>query len=123
MQHGKHTLDDDVKRKRLESVRTTMPFQTSLYKRLDTVSLAVLDMMEYNGGYIITRINVPEKHRGHKHGHDLLMRACDQADAAQTKLYLEINPSGPLGHKELYAWYLRHGFVGDKLLCRTPKRL
>lgn len=69
-----------------------------------------LEMGLPGNGWIITRINVPEKNRGKKIGTDLLNRICVEADCNKVILYLEIHPSGGLDYDQLEAWYLRHGF-------------
>ena len=83
----------------------------SFYTRLGPAKVAVADVCDYyNEGQIITRINVPESHRGLGHGRDLLRKVIDWADANDTALFLEINPSGPLDYEALASWYERHGF-------------
>lgn len=98
---------------------------SSMYLRLSPTRLAVLDMCDYYGeGQIITRINVPESHRGLGHGRALLKQALDWADSTQTALFLEINPSGPLDYHQLADWYERHGFreIATGMWRRKPQK-
>jgi ribosomal protein S18 acetylase RimI-like enzyme len=89
--------------------------RTSYYKKLDTASLAVLDLTPYqhNGqpGYLLTRINVPVQHRGLGYGTMLLLECLQSADAEGAVIVLEISPSDGLNFEELGAWYTRYGFI------------
>lgn len=73
----------------------------------------------------ITRINIPESHRGQGLGSTLLKMITDAADEAQVMLSLEIMPSGPLDYDQLYDWYVRHQFHSlipyPGVLVRYPK--
>lgn len=60
--------------------------------------------------YLLTRINVPEAHRGNRLGSRLLKMVTDEADANQATLILEVVPSGPLSSASLQEWYERNGF-------------
>lgn len=78
-------------------------------------------------GYVVNRINVPVSHRGRGHGRELLREICRDADSEGATLYLCINPTGPLDHDQLDAWYRRYGFEddpsegGEGWLVRKPK--
>lgn len=76
------------------------------------------------GTMTITRINIPETHRGQGLGTKLLQMITDAADEEPTMLTLEIMPSGPLNYEQLYDWYVRHGFCQSPfpgVLIRYPK--
>jgi len=93
--------------------------KTSFYRRIDDVSLAVADLCDYYSiGLIITRINVPAKHRNKGIGSALLKEITAAADASNTTLYLEIAPSGDLDYEQLEEWYKRHGFKPWKGIYR-----
>lgn len=92
------------------------------YRKLDGLSLAVLDNCDYYGdGRIITRINVPKKYRGQGHGTALLKECIADADKEGITLWLEIAESGGLSYDELEAWYKRHGFTGHMIYMRRPR--
>lgn len=88
--------------------------------RIDATSLAILDSIDLaqSGGrrdmlaHLITRINVPEKHRGKGHGRELLALACERADALGITLFIEPIPysGSPMDRETLIAWYTRSGF-------------
>lgn len=83
----------------------------SLYKRISSTALAVLDTVDYyNVGLIITRINVPSEHRGQGHASGLLSDICSYADKNQINLFLEIAASDGLNRDQLENWYRRYGF-------------
>lgn len=92
----------------------------------DTRSIA--DVVKYHSdgatfsGYMITRINVPDQHRGKGLGSKLLKEICDAADAEGVMLWLEIMPSGPLDYDALEAWYKRYGFKGNGMYKRKPRQ-
>lgn len=67
------------------------------------------EMLNSNG-MIISRINVPQQHRGKGHGTALLKQIMAEADKERLTLFLEIVPSGPLDYNALKAWYERYGF-------------
>lgn len=80
--------------------------------RLDHISLAVLDHVDYYGrGRIITRINVPSAYRGLGVGSYLLNKIMMDAALAKVNLYLEIMPSDGLNYAQLRSWYERYGFT------------
>lgn len=96
--------------------------QTAYYKKIDSTSLAVLDLVDYYGeGLIITRINVPKKHRGKGYASVLLKECIADADETKTTLFLEIQSSDGLSYEQLEAWYRRHGFKGFTMFKRRPK--
>lgn len=80
--------------------------------------LAVLDLVPYGSGYIITRINVPREHRRQGYGRTLLLECLKQADEQWLTLYLEIAASGEMSGTQLIAWYTRNGFKPYKGLYR-----
>lgn len=71
---------------------------------------------------MITRINVPDEHRGNRLGSKLLKEICEDADKEQITLWLEIMPSGPLDYDALESWYKRYGFKGNGMYKRKPKQ-
>jgi GNAT superfamily N-acetyltransferase len=102
--------------------------------RIDDTSLAVLDSIDLaqSGGrrdmlaHLITRINVPEKHRGQGHGREMLALACKRADALGITLFLEPIPysGSPMNREQLIAWYTRSGFTETAhagILRRLPQ--
>jgi len=60
--------------------------------------------------WIITRVNVPVRHRGQGYASELLKQITDDADREHVSLMLEVSPSDGLGYSQLVAWYRRHGF-------------
>lgn len=74
--------------------------------------------------WVITRINVPAKHRGQGHGTRMLKRVLDDADADGVMLELSPLASGPLDREALVAWYHRHGFEVSEwpTMTRAPRR-
>lgn len=100
-------------------------------KLTDPIGLAVLDLVEYlveyhpdrvtQDGWIITRINVPPRHRGKGIARALLAECLRRADESKTTLWLEIAESDGLTFAQLEPWYIRHGFrnVGG-IYRRTP---
>ncbi|HEY7418519.1 MAG TPA: GNAT family N-acetyltransferase [Ktedonobacteraceae bacterium] len=74
--------------------------------------------------YVITRINVPERARGHGVGSRLLDHICAIADAEQLSLMLAPEPSGGMGYLALVDWYHRRGFEfteSGAMMERQPK--
>lgn len=78
---------------------------------VDHETCAIADISPFRDGFMLNRINVPERHRGNGYGSRLLKRVLAEADTVGAKLYLEPLPSGPLGLLALVDWYERHGFV------------
>jgi len=78
--------------------------------KINSLNIAIADLIEYEDGKMITRINVPAKFRGKGCGSRLLCAILEDADKYNVPLYLQIMPSGGLSHDELESWYLRHGF-------------
>lgn len=102
--------------------------------RIDEFSLAVLDSIDLaqSGGrrdmmaHLITRINVPEKHRGQGHGRTMLALACERADKLGITLFIEPIPysGSPMNREQLIAWYVRSGFTETAhagILRRLPQ--
>jgi len=86
--------------------------KSGYYEKLDATSLAVLDNCPYyNMGTIITRINVPARHRSKGVASKLLRAIITDADKEREDLWLEISPSDGLDYEALAAWYRRYGFV------------
>lgn len=88
------------------------------YHRINTTTLAVLDICDYYSegagrkDMIITRINVPFDVRGKGYGTALLKKCLEDADIEGVRLYLEIMQGDELGltYEQLQSWYERHGF-------------
>lgn len=99
-----------------------MSMPTAYYEKLsEPMGLAVLVLVDYYGdGLMITRINVPEPHRGKGIGHKLLTQCCADADMLGITLWLEIQSSDGLSYDQLEAWYKRHGFKGHSIFKRKP---
>lgn len=79
-------------------------------------------------GVVLTRINVPSRYRGKGHGSDILKRVLADADATNTRIFLEPAASGGLDQDSLIEWYQRHGFKWMKgyvgcILVRHPRQL
>lgn len=72
-------------------------------------------------GWTITRINVPQQHRGNKYGSAMLKRICADADIEGAALYLFVSPSGGLNFAQLTDWYKRYGF--ERILTGYMRRL
>ncbi len=87
------------------------------------MGLAVVDLVEYDDqGYIITRVNVPQSHRGKGIARELMAEVIAEADRTGTTLFLEIQPSDGLNYEQLRSWYRRLGFEGSLVLIRKPRR-
>ena len=84
---------------------------------------AIADLVAYQDGRFITRINVPPPHRGQGIASKLLKAITTDADAAGAVLYIAASASGGLDEKTLSDWYRRHGFEGDQrqLMRRAPR--
>ena len=90
--------------------------KTAYYRRLENpLGLAVMDLVPYGGGYLITRINVPSAHRGRGIARAMIEECLADADRARRWLYLQVSPSDGLGYDALVAWYERCGFSQDEL--------
>lgn len=84
------------------------------YYDAKTNSIADVNECQPFGVWIITRINVPIKERGHGHGTSLLKQILMDADIDGTALCLCVSPSDGLSGPELIKWYKRHGFYRDR---------
>lgn len=88
--------------------------RTSFYDRIpDSFGLLAADLIpldELKKEFLLTRINVPEKHRGKGFGSALLKKVTDEADRCYAVIHLEVVPSGPLNAAALQEWYERNGF-------------
>lgn len=83
------------------------------YSYYDYASRAVLDTSPNygeGGGWVISRVNTPHLHRGQGIARELMAQALADADKEDTRLWLAINPYGPMDYEQLEAWYLRCGF-------------
>lgn len=86
--------------------------RSSFYARIDVASLAVVDLTDYFGkGLIITRVNVPEAHRGKGWGRKMMTEVLQEADKTSTTLWLEISSSGEMTWEDLRSWYEKLGFT------------
>jgi GNAT superfamily N-acetyltransferase len=102
----------------------------SLHYVLCDTHIATLDVVSMRDvsppAVVITRIVVPQVHRGHGVGSLLLRQACFDADKEGVCLVLEINPygDGGLSLRELSMWYQRRGFVcqPEGHYIREPRR-
>ena len=72
---------------------------------------AIADLIDYEDGKLITRINVPREHRGQSLGSKLLREITDAADQETITLYAYPSSSDGLSTPKLKAWHRRHGFV------------
>lgn len=72
--------------------------------------------------WTITRINVPEDHRGKGLGSAILNLILVEADVERITLAVEVSASDGLNHEQLEAWYARKGFKNRKsgYLVRLP---
>jgi GNAT superfamily N-acetyltransferase len=88
----------------------------------DPIGLAVLDVVEYyTSSYMITRVYIPQAHRGKGLGSRLLKEVCEEADKADIRLFLVIAPSEGLTYDQLDAWYRRYGFrLYNGIMWREP---
>ncbi len=85
--------------------------ETCYFSWLSNTHGAIADLTDYyNEGMLITRINVPQKHRGKGHGSKLLKKILIDADKYGVVLWLEILESGGLSKLQLIKWYERYGF-------------
>jgi len=73
--------------------------------------LAIADIMQFERGVTLNRINVPKGFRGRRHGSQLLRQICDAADKYDQPIYLAVSPSDGLDHHQLCLWYMRYGFT------------
>jgi predicted GNAT family acetyltransferase len=81
--------------------------------QLDQFYVAIADLYEGWGlksTWMVSRVNVPEKHRGNGYGSILLKTVTNDADQEGITLRLEIFPSGQMSYEQLEAWYRRNGF-------------
>lgn len=102
------------------SMTTTMPLT---YVDLATRSIA--DLVEYQDGLMLTRINVPIAQRCQGVGTQLLQRIINDADKYGVTLYLFVsNGGGPnsMTDQRLVKWYKRHGFktIHRHYMVRRP---
>ena len=73
--------------------------------------LAIADLCAFvDGAWLVCRINVPSGYRGQGYGTELLRRVCEEADAEEVVLVLEVNAYGDLNDDQLREWYSRYGF-------------
>lgn len=78
---------------------------------VDKTHRAIADLMPFEEGMMLTRINVPRGSRGQGVGSRLLQQVLDDARQEGIPLYLMINPSDGLSYVQLERWYTRRGFV------------
>jgi len=86
-----------------------MPLSYSIV--LARTYLAIADVMQFERGVTLNRINVPKGFRGRGHGSQLLRQVCEAADKHDQPIYLSVSPSDGLDHWQLCLWYMRHGFT------------
>jgi ribosomal protein S18 acetylase RimI-like enzyme len=84
---------------------------------------AIADLIQHEGGMMITRINVPKDYRGKGYGRELLRQILVDADQEAITLHLHVSCSDGLTDQQLDAWYKRHGFVEKNclILMREPR--
>jgi ribosomal protein S18 acetylase RimI-like enzyme len=102
--------------------------KTCYFKVLDPMHIAIADLVrpgELTRSWTITRINVPHKYRGHGFGSELLRRICNDADADQVSLRLEVSPSDGPDYDELTEWYWTYGFrtTNSGYMKRLPREV
>jgi predicted GNAT family N-acyltransferase len=92
--------------------------------------LAVVDAMrvieaykDQGSAYLITRVNVPERHRQSGVGTALMQQAIDRADKEKKVLLLDPHPSASgMSRTKLREWYSRFGFVSiGGVMWRLPR--
>jgi len=99
---------------------------------IDGVHLGIADLVRLNpgemgvnfdNGWLLTRINIPKKHRGKGYASALLKRILADADKEAATLVLQISPSDGLQYEDLSRWYYRNGFSQHHtgLWFRRPK--
>jgi predicted GNAT family acetyltransferase len=88
-------------------------FMNSIYRKIDDISIAALDVCLFEGNkYLITRINIPYKHRKNGIATSMLQELCIEADKSQKNLCLYIMSSGEMTNSQLAKWYRKFGFCG-----------
>lgn len=95
----------------------------SLYEKLDSISLAVLDVCEYENDkqFLITRINIPSRHRNKGVGTRLLSKCCQIADLNNYTLFIQVSAYSEemnMSNSDLTNWYGKFGFTGDMSLMK-----
>lgn len=90
--------------------------------KIYNTKIAIVDLIDYEDGKMITRINVPIAFRGKGIGSALLEEVLDDSRQFKVPLYLGISPSDGLDFNQLKAWYIRHGFryVGYEIYKFDP---
>lgn len=83
---------------------------------------AIADLLPYESGWLITRINVPKSARHLGYGTTLLNRILADADDQGVELWVHPTASGGLSQRQLVSWYIRHGFNkrADGQMLRYP---
>jgi ribosomal protein S18 acetylase RimI-like enzyme len=76
----------------------------------DPPRLAVIDLIAYADGLLVTRINTPREHRRKGVATKLLRELCTDADRERTRLYLQVVPTADMNERALTAWYKRYGW-------------
>jgi len=64
----------------------------------------------FDNAWLLTRINIPKKHRGKGFASNLLKRILADADKEAAVIILQISPSDGLQYEELTRWYYRYNF-------------
>ncbi len=77
---------------------------------IDPPTRSIADLIHYRKRHLITRINVPKKHRGKGIASMLLKQIITDCPIGES-LIIHPSPSDGLNYTELVAWYKRHGFV------------
>jgi GNAT superfamily N-acetyltransferase len=95
----------------------------SYYERCGSFSIAVLDLMQDDDFWWVTRISVPPAFRGKGIGSRLLTQVCADADRCGVDLCIHVASYGRMSDADLIAWYGRYGFVAreDGMLFRKNK--
>ena len=91
---------------------------------VDKEHRAIADLMEdtVDGGWLMTRINVPLQHRGKGVARRLMAQILADADRERQVIKLWVSASDGLTDKQLTAWYKRLGFKQEfVLMVRYPQ--
>lgn len=82
--------------------------------------VAEVDLLPFpDGTWWVSRVIVPEPHRGQGHGYILMTDVCAEADKEQVTLVLSAEPyPNTMTREKLMAWYEEFGFESEPM---TPE--